>query len=254
MLDLLKDTKVWTILFAIVFYIIVRTISDRLLAKRNNLSVRFIGNLCKTGALIFGFFLILSQFENFRGFITSLLANSALVVAVLGFALQNVIRNLLAGILLIQSDAFKIGDRVRLSDKNITGVIEEMNLHYTVIKLYTNERAIVPNYVMNETVVINNDKKDSTTSYPISFYIRLDKDLDKVIDIIKEQIIRHHLVLNKEDTKVTLAELSTTYVEVKAFIWTRDIEESFITVSALRLDIIKALQKHDLISVETTLS
>ncbi|MBF0787981.1 MULTISPECIES: mechanosensitive ion channel family protein [unclassified Streptococcus] len=248
--NFLKDGRMIMVAFVLILYAVVRWFTDSWLVKQTNLSVRFIGNLLKSLTLIVGLVLVLSQFAYFGDFIKTLLANSALVVAVLGFALQHVIRNLLAGLLLIQSEAFKIGDRVRLSDKNVTGVIEEMNLHYTVIKLYTNERAIIPNYIMNETVVINNDKKDSTTSYPLSFYIGLDKDLEVAIAIITKKIQENPSVLNKNDTKVTLSEINERYVKLKAFIWTRDIGESFEMVSTIKLEIIKELQQQGLIDIK----
>lgn len=243
----LRDSRVIVAAISVCCYLLVRWFTDVWLSKQNNLSVRFMGSLLRSSTVVIGTILVLSQFDYFSEFIKTILANSALIVAVLGFALQHAIRNLLAGLLLIQSDAFKIGDRVRLSDKDVTGIIEEMNLHYTVIKLYTNERAIIPNYIMNETVVINNDKKDSTTSYPLSFYIGLNKDIDKAIDIILKKIKEHPYVLNKQSTKVTLSEVNEHSIKLKAFIWTKDIGESFEIVSTIKLEIIKELQRQGLI-------
>ena len=55
----------------------------------------------------------------------------------------------------------------------------------------TNERAIVPNYLLNEAIIVNNDLLDSTTVYPLVITIPLDKDLLAAKQIVRDVINDH---------------------------------------------------------------
>ena len=82
------------------------------------------------------FFIFLNQYSIFEKALSSILTNSALIVAVIGFILQNSLKNLLAGLMLLSSETFKIGDRIRIPEKNITGEIEALTIRQTTIKTY----------------------------------------------------------------------------------------------------------------------
>ena len=239
--DNLAIIAITLLLWALVNYIFIKIIE-----RHNNLSIVFISNVIKVTVILFGLYAFLSQYSIFDKILTALLTNSALIVAVIGFALQNTIKNLLAGMMLLSSDAFKVGDRIRLPEKNLIGDIEELTLRHTTIKLYTNERAIIPNSIMNEAIVINNDIKEKITSYPISFIIPIDKNICLAKQIMEETIQSNHFVLNKEMTKVTLSHTTKDSVELKALIWSEDINTSFKVISELKLSIITKLQKENI--------
>gem|GEM_PF-4916447 len=88
--------------------------------------------------------------------------------------------------MLLSAETFKIGDRIRMPAQDITGTIEEMTLRHTTLKLVTNERAIIPNSIMNDSIIINNDIKESITSYPISIQVKIDKDIEVGLIIGRE--------------------------------------------------------------------
>lgn len=232
------------IITTIVLYFLLNKIFRELIAKHDNLTNHFFSNLSKTLLIIVSLFVLLSQYKEFDRIISSLLANSALIVAVLGFALQNTIKNILAGFMLISSETFKVGDRIRVPEKEIVGTIEGIALRHTTIKLVTNEIAIVPNFVMNEAVVINNDMNELSTSYPISIPILNTKDITLAKNIIIELINKNEKIINKETTFVTISEMTSEEVILKSLIWTKDIDSSFKTLSRLKLDIIKKFQEN----------
>ena len=140
--------------------------------------------------------------------------------------------------MLLSAETFKIGDRIRMPAQDITGVIEEMTLRHTTLKLVTNERAIIPNSIMNESIIVNNDIKESVTSYPISIQIKIDKDIALAKQLLEEAIEANQNLLNKENSKVTISHVTEEIVELKALIWTKDIETSFEELSNLKLEVI----------------
>ena len=167
-----------------------------------------------------------------------------MLVAVLGFLLQNTLKNILAGALLLSSETFKINQRIRLPEKNISGTIETINMRHTIIHLSTNERAIVPNSLLNDAIIVNNDLTDPTTVYPLIITINLNKDLLKAKQIVRNAIQENPNVLNK-DSYTIVTTITKDTVELKTLIKTKDLDTSFETLSDLREKIIIKLNKEN---------
>ena len=99
---------------------------------------------------------------------------------------------------------------------------------------------------MNESIIVNNDIKESVTSYPISIQIKIDKDIALAKQLLEEAIEANQNLLNKENSKVTISHVTEEIVELKALIWTKDIETSFEELSNLKLEVIEKFQENNL--------
>jgi small-conductance mechanosensitive channel len=82
--------------------------------------------------------------------ITALVAGLGLTGFALGFALKDIISNLLAGILIILYSPFKVGDRIKVG--NYEGEVVEINLRYTVLS-EKGERILIPNSTMFTNII-----------------------------------------------------------------------------------------------------
>lgn len=244
--DLLTIPNLIIVVTTIIIYLVVDNIFQKIIVKHNNITNTFLANTSKIIVILIGIFVFCSQYPAFEKSLNSLFTNSALIVAVLGFILQNTIKNIIAGLMLLSAETFKIGDRIRMPAQDITGTIEEMTLRHTTLKLVTNERAIIPNSIMNDSIIINNDIKESITSYPISIQVKIDKDIALAKKLLEETIEANQNLLNKENSKVTISHVTEEIVELKALIWTKDIETSFEELSNLKLEVIKKFQENNL--------
>ena len=74
---------------------------------------------------------------------TLLLQGSALIVAVVGFAAQPVIINIICGLLISLQKPFEVGDRIIVGEDS--GIVEDITLRHTVLRLYDGIRLIIPN-------------------------------------------------------------------------------------------------------------
>jgi len=237
------DFKLITsILIAIAIFLSVDFVFKKIIKKHDNITNRILRKIAITSIIVVTLIAVLDRFNILGDMTKTFLTNSALLVAVLGFLLQNTLKNILAGALLLSSETFKINQRIRLPEKDISGVIEKINMRHTVVHLTTNERAIIPNSLLNDAIIVNNDLTDSTTIYPLVITIGLNKDLMKARAIIRAIIEKNDNVLNKDsDTIVTTVTKDT--VELKTLIKTKDLDTSFDTLSDLRKDIICKLNQ-----------
>ena len=233
-----------SILLAIGIFIGVDFIFARIIRSHDNITNRLMRKIARISIIAITIVAVIDRFGILGDMTKTFLTNSALLVAVLGFLLQNTLKNILAGALLLSSETFKIGQRIRLPEKDISGIIEKINMRHTVIHLTTNERAIVPNYLLNEAIIVNNDLLDSTTVYPLVITIPLDKDLLAAKQIVRDVINDHDKVLDK-DADIIVTTVTKDTVELKTLIKTRDLDTSFDTLSDLREQVLTNLRQLD---------
>ena len=223
--------------FFLLLYFLADKAMNRVLKKHNNLTNTFLANAMKVIIVTVGIITLLSQYDAFKDVLKSLLTNSAILVAVVGFTLQNSIKNVIAGTLLLSADTFKVGDRVRIPKEDISGEIEELTLRHAKIKLATSERAIVPNSLLNDAVVINNNLDNDETCYALVIPVPINSDIRRAKEIVESVVNAHPDILKNRDSSVILTNYQLTSIEIHAMIWTKNIEDSFRVLSELRLEI-----------------
>jgi small-conductance mechanosensitive channel len=89
------------------------------------------------------------------------LASSAVIGLVVGFASQRTIGNVVAGILIAVSQPLRLGDEVEV--EGAKGVVEEIGLTYTWIRTHDNDRLVVPNEKLASETIRNSTIRSSET-------------------------------------------------------------------------------------------
>src|SRR5262249_62372162 len=82
-----------------------------------------------------------------------LLASSAVVGIVIGFASQRTIGNFVAGLLIAFTQPIRLGDRVEIED--LGGSVEEIGLTYTFIRTDEGSRLVIPNAKLASGTILN---------------------------------------------------------------------------------------------------
>jgi len=99
---------------------------------------------------IIGFLLILNYYLNIK--ITVLLASSAILTVVIGFALQDIFGNLFSGIVLNFEDSLRIGDWIEIGSR--VGRLEQFGWRSFKIKTLDKELVVIPNLVASKEQVV----------------------------------------------------------------------------------------------------
>jgi small conductance mechanosensitive channel len=81
------------------------------------------------------------------------LASSAVIGLVIGFASQRTIGNVVAGLLIAISQPLRLGDEVEV--QGTRGVVEDIGLTYTWIRTPDNDRLVVPNEKLASDTIRN---------------------------------------------------------------------------------------------------
>ena len=102
--------------------------------------------------------LVIPQFRALAG---GVLASSAVIGLVIGFASQRTIANFVAGILIAFTQPVRLGDQVTVQGTD--GVVEEIGLTYTWIRTRDNDRLVVPNEKLASETIRNSTIRSAET-------------------------------------------------------------------------------------------
>jgi small-conductance mechanosensitive channel len=101
----------------------------------------------------------LSQFTELKRLATGILASTAVLAAIVGFAAQHTIGNMVAGVQLAVSQPIKIGDRI--SFEEVEGRVTDITLSYTYISPGDGTTVVIPNQMLVEGIIHNLSTEDT---------------------------------------------------------------------------------------------
>ena len=103
--------------------------------------------------------LALSQFTELKRLATGILASTAVLAAIIGFAAQHTIANMVAGVQIAISQPIKIGDRIEF--EQVDGRVTDITLSYTYVDPGDGSAVVIPNQLLVEGVVHNRSTGDT---------------------------------------------------------------------------------------------
>jgi small-conductance mechanosensitive channel len=119
-----------------------------------------------------------------RAVATGILASSAVIGIVVGFAAQRTIGNFIAGLLIAFAQPIRLGDYVET--EGFTGVVEEIGLTYTFIRIEDNDRLVVPNEKIASDSIRNSSIRSRRKLAHVTVQVPLDADLQTVSTLLRE--------------------------------------------------------------------
>lgn len=101
----------------------------------------------------------LSQFTELEQLAAGILASTAVIAAIVGFAAQHTIANPVAGIQIAVAQTIRIGDRIRFQETE--GRVTDITLSYTFVDPGDGTSVVIPNQLLVEGVVHNLSTEDT---------------------------------------------------------------------------------------------
>jgi small-conductance mechanosensitive channel len=201
--------------------------------------LRLIRRLVFVGIVLIGVFIAALKIPEASNIATGLLASSAVLGLVIGFAARQTLANGIAGILLAITQPIRIGDLVTFEEE--TGQVEDMKLTYTYIRLDDGRRLIVPNERLAQSSVVNHTILDPRVQVEVSVWLPPDADLDKAMELIADE---------EAGISVTIAEVDKEGVRLTARTWASGPPERARVAAELRARWLRLLREHALSSTE----
>jgi small-conductance mechanosensitive channel len=146
--------------------------------------LRLLRRLVFAGIIVLGVALALTQFASIKRAAAGVLASSAVLGLVVGFAARQTLANGIAGILLAITQPIRIGDLVEFEGQ--TGVVEDVRLSYTYLRAEDNRRIIVPNERLASSTIENYTIMDPRVEVEVVLGLPLETDPNRALVVLSE--------------------------------------------------------------------
>ena len=169
---------------------VVARVIDRRLARRDlepGVATRYRVLRRTVTVIIFaiGILSALLAIPEVRAVAGGILASSAILGLVLGFAARSTLANGIAGILIAFSQPLRLGDRVEIGGE--TGTVEEIALTYTFIRTDGNVRVVIPNEKLASDTIRNLTIVSREQLAEVALQVPLDKDLGAAVEALRSE-------------------------------------------------------------------
>ena len=153
--------------------------------------------------------------------VTGLLATSGVLIAVLGFALRNMIADIFSGIALNIERPYRIGDWIELAP-GVSGQVDEINWRATRLITTDGTAVIVPNGIVAGSRFVNFSRPGS--SFRTSVSITLDEEVPAVRAkrILLSALVCAEGVLSEPRPDVVVESIGPNGVVYQARFWVAD--------------------------------
>jgi small-conductance mechanosensitive channel len=170
---------------AVVAGLVDRAITRRELDPAQATRYRVLRRSITAAVLAIGVLSALLVIPQVRAVAGGLLASSAVIAIVVGFASQRTLGNFIAGLLIAFTQPLRLGDRVEIGDD--AGVVEEIGLTYTFIRTDDEARVVIPNEKLASDTIRNSTIRSREKLAQITVQVPLTNDLNTVIELLRRE-------------------------------------------------------------------
>ena len=168
--------------------VVVARLIDRRIARRELppeaiTRYRILRRSVTTAIVFVGLLSALLAIPQVRAVAGGLLASSAVLGIVVGFASQRTLGNFVAGLLIAFTQPVRLGDEVVVEDTH--GVVEEIGLIYTFVRTENGDRLVIPNEKLVSDTIRNSTIRSREKVAEISLQVPLGKDVGTVVDRLR---------------------------------------------------------------------
>jgi len=213
----------------------------------NTTQLNFLKNSVRVVVFTIAIIMIINTIPPLKKVGTALFAGAGIFAAIIGFASQQAFSNVIGGIFIILFKPFRVGDMIEID--SLMGRVVDITLRHVVIRDLENRRIIIPNSKISEEKIINSTIEDERVLKHVNFGISYDSNIDKAMEIIRQEIEKHpyyldnrtaeSLTADEPGIKVKVVALSDSSVDLRAFAWAQSSPKGL----ELEWDVLKSVKE-----------
>lgn len=192
----------------------VRRLAER--SRRGAYAGRILGRLVQWATIIFAMMVAISiVFPSLSA--QTLIGILGLSSLAIGFAFRDIAENFLAGILILITQPFKLGDQIVVDD--FEGTVQTIEVRATNILTYDGRIVVIPNAdLLTNAVIVNTAHPIRRSQYDVG--IAYGSDIDHAKELILNAVRDVRAVLDSPGPDVLTVELADSSVNLRARWWT----------------------------------
>src|SRR5262249_41488023 len=169
-------------------------------------------------------------------------ATTAVGAVVVGFALQDTLRNLLAGLAIQIEKPFRVGHWVTIGGKD--GLVSEITWRATKIRTKAGNFVVVPNSVLSRDTITNYSEPTRETLLEIQVRAGYDVAPNDVKAVIVNALDGEALLVAGHPPDVLLADFADSWMTYYIRVWTTDFAADERVRDHVRSRVYYAFQRH----------
>lgn len=159
----------------------------------------------------------------------------------IGFGLQNIVNNLVSGVILAFEKPIEVGDVIELGTRS--GVVKEIGIRSSKISAGDGSEVIVPNGDLIAQQLVNWTLTSRTRRVDIIVSVTYGTDLKKALTLIKDYLINLEDILKSPEPVVLLQNFRDTGIDIQVMFWISDLGKAGVMKSEVLTDIYVKLQE-----------
>ena len=226
----------------LVRFVIVHYLKKSKSEKYKKTSLQFLKNSIKFFVVMIAVVFIITTVPALKSKAAFFFSGAGILAAIIGFAAQAAISNLIAGLFIVIFKPFRVGDYIKL-DENRMGIVEDITLRHTVINNFENKRLIIPNSIISTESVLNHTIEDSHILSFNNFKLGLFADIDLAKKIIEEEALKLNGVIDyrtptevlttASQLEIRLVGVFESHLLLRAYVWVHNPLQEFKIKCAL---------------------
>jgi MscS family membrane protein len=187
--------------------------------KSNSIDAQLARLMSRLIGMIAAMVLLLQGGQHLGIPLSSLLAGAGVVGAALALSAQDVLKNIFGSVMIILDKPYAVGERIRI--KGYDGVVEEIGLRSTKIRLLNGHQAVIPNEDMARSDIENIGRRPfirrvSNIRLPVDIGAEKSEQAVKIIlDLLKD-----HEGMNPDfPPRAWISEFADDHVELRMIYW-----------------------------------
>lgn len=162
----------------------------------------------------------------------ALFAAGAVFAVGLGFAMQNIAQNFVAGLILLFERSIKAGDVLEIEGKVVR--VKELRIRTTLVRTRDDEELIIPNSTLAQSTVKSYTLADSIYRLSVSVGVSYGDDMNEVRRTLEETAREAKWRFQEHDPLVLLVDFADSSVVWEVHVWTNEPWMARIQQAALR--------------------
>jgi len=139
----------------------------------------------------------------------------------IGFGLQNIVNNLVSGVIIAFERPIQIGDQIEIGTK--AGVVKEIGVRSSKIHSAEGSDIIVPNGDLLSQHLINWTMQDRSKRIEFTIGVSYETDIDQVRDLIIDKLKTNERILPVPQPVVIVQDFGEYAIGIRTLLWVADL-------------------------------
>lgn len=176
--------------------------------------------------------------------LSSLAALGAVLMVGIGFGLQNITQNFIAGLIILLERPIKVGDLVEV--KGVSGKVIQIGARSTLVNTRDDITIIVPNSQFIAEQVVNESFSGDRIRLHIQVGVAYGTDIRQVETVLKEVAKAQSKVLDYPGPSVIFLSFGDSSLNFELRVWTKELWDNETLKSDIRFSIDEAFRRESI--------